>query len=82
MFYDWWLGNARLADVVGSDAQIASFGHNLHVNQWWADGRWRIPTAFAPRCPSLARQVVAVQLNDQQDRVTWIHTGKEMDSTL
>lgn len=75
LFYDWWTGTVRLSDREGLRDEVANWDSHARVNQWRQNGQWTIPMSFCRKWPDIAAEIQQIQVLNDTDFVTWIHTG-------
>lgn len=72
LFYDWWCGEDRIADMEGMNTAI--HWEKLRVGEWRENEAWKIPSSFRRRWPSIAKLIEDQQIYNCSDRVIWSHT--------
>ncbi|GKV04570.1 hypothetical protein SLEP1_g16719 [Rubroshorea leprosula] len=67
LFYDWWAGELRFCELISKD-EIAVWGHDLTVSEWWDGLDWTIPDSFVRRHPMLVQIIRCQKLSQQVDK--------------
>ncbi|GLT98506.1 hypothetical protein SLE2022_160080 [Rubroshorea leprosula] len=70
LFYDWWTGDGRFCDVM-QKFEIATWGHELTVSQWWNGSDWIILDSFVRRHLVLAQLMKQHRLTQVRDFAVW-----------
>ncbi|GLU15242.1 hypothetical protein SLE2022_317490 [Rubroshorea leprosula] len=70
LFYDWWAGELRFCELISKD-EIAVWGHDLTVSEWWDGLDWTIPDSFVRRHPMLVQIIRCQKLSQQVDKAIW-----------
>lgn len=57
LFWDRWLGNKSIVDLIGAVDEVACWGRDNRVRDCWQQGRWSIPPSFMHRYPHVAERI-------------------------
>ncbi|GKV06432.1 hypothetical protein SLEP1_g18331 [Rubroshorea leprosula] len=70
LFYDSWACELRFCELISKD-EIAVWGHDLTVSEWWDGLNWTIPDSFVRRHPMLVQIIRCQKLSQQVDKAVW-----------
>lgn len=65
LFYDDWISSGPISDIVGSE--VKQWGERIVVSQWRQNDRWKIPSSFKRKFPTLALEIENTSLLQQQE---------------
>lgn len=72
LFYDKWLDEGAIAQMLNNEEEVTVWGQDLKVNQWVNGNQWQIPDSFRRRYPAIVQKMERIEITQNADKAIWI----------